>query len=44
MPEDLADQGLAAADFSQGGKAQDRWPALAEAFHRRALAAFTLVP
>jgi hypothetical protein len=42
--EDLGDQGLAAADFSEGGKAKDRWPALAEAFHRRALAAFKLMP
>ena len=42
--EDLADQGLTAADFSEGGSARDRWPAVMEAFHRRALASFTVGP
>jgi hypothetical protein len=30
--EDLADQGLTAADLSEGGPARDRWPALLQAF------------
>lgn len=38
--EDLAGQGLTAADVNEGGKARDRWPALAAAFHQRAVAAF----
>ena len=40
--EDLAGQGLTAADLAEGGTARDRWPALTEAFHRRAAAAFTV--
>ena len=40
--EDLADQGLTSADVAEGGKARDRWPALQEAFHRRAVASFTV--
>ena len=42
--EDLGDQGLTAADVSEGGKARDRWPAIAQAFHARALAAFSVLP
>jgi hypothetical protein len=40
--EDLADQGLTAADLSEGGQARDRLPALTEAFHRRALGTFVI--
>lgn len=40
--EDLADQGLTAAEVNEGGSARDRWPALAEAFHRRAVASFQI--
>jgi hypothetical protein len=40
--EDLADQGLTAADLREGGKAHDRWPAIAEDFHQRALATFSV--
>jgi hypothetical protein len=40
--EDLADQGLTVADLRVGGKAADRWPAIGEAFHQRALAAFSV--
>ena len=40
--EDLSDQGLSVADLRVGGKAYDRWPAVAEAFHQRALGAFTV--
>jgi hypothetical protein len=42
--EDLADQGLTAADLREGGTAWDRWPAVSEAFHRRAVAAFVVGP
>jgi hypothetical protein len=42
--EDLGDQGLTAADVNAGGKARDRWPAIAEAFHARALAVFSVLP
>jgi hypothetical protein len=42
--EDLGSQGLAAADVNEGGKARDRWPELAAAFHARALATFSVVP
>jgi hypothetical protein len=42
--EDLGDQGLTAADVNEGGKARDRWPAIAQAFHARALAAFSILP
>jgi len=40
--EDLTDQGLTAADLSEGGQARDRLPALTEAFHRRAVGTFTV--
>jgi hypothetical protein len=40
--EDLADQGLTAAELNEGGAARERWPALLEAFHRRAVASFTV--
>ena len=40
--EDLADQKLTVEDVRVGGKAYDRWPAIAESFHRRALATFTV--
>jgi hypothetical protein len=40
--EDLADQGLTSADVAEGGKARDRWPALQEALHRRAVGAFAV--
>jgi hypothetical protein len=40
--EDLADQGLTAADVNDGGKARERWPAMAQAFHARAVGAFTV--
>jgi len=40
--EDLADQGLTAANLSEGGPARDRLPALTEAFHRRAVGTFTV--
>ena len=40
--EDLADQGLTAADLREGGKAHDRWPTIAEEFHQRALATFSV--
>jgi hypothetical protein len=40
--EDLAGQGLTAADLNEGGKARDRWPVLAKAFHQRAVAAFSV--
>jgi len=40
--EDLAGQGFTAADLNDGGRAHDRWPALAEAFHQRAVAAFSV--
>lgn len=42
--EDLADQGLTAAELSPGGSARERWPALAAAFHDRALTAFRIRP
>lgn len=42
--EDLGDQGLTAADVNEGGKARDRWPAVAAAFHARALASFSILP
>ena len=42
--EDLGDQSLTAAGVSEGGKARDRWPAIAAAFHARALAAFSILP
>lgn len=42
--EDLADQGLTAADVNEGGKARDRWPAVAAAFHARALGSFGVSP
>ncbi len=38
--EDLADHGLTAADLAQGGKARERWPAMAAAFHDRAVGTF----
>ena len=40
--EDLADQGVTVADLRVGGKAYTRWPSVAESFHQRALAAFTV--
>jgi hypothetical protein len=40
--EDLADQGLTAADLNEGGKARDQWSARAGAFHARALASFRI--
>ena len=40
--EDLADQGLTAADLNEGGKARDQWTARADAFHQRALASFRI--
>ena len=40
--EDLSDQGLTVPDLRVGGKAVERWPAIAEAFHQRGLAAFTV--
>lgn len=40
--EDLSDQGLTVPDLRVGGKAVDRWPQVGEAFHQRALAAFTV--
>ena len=40
--EDLADHNLTVEDVRVGGKAYDRWPAIAESFHRRALAAFAV--
>ncbi len=40
--EDLADQNLTAADVNPGGAARDRWPAIAAAFHGRAVAVFTV--
>jgi hypothetical protein len=40
--EDLADQGLTAAQLDQGGSASDRWSALATAFHDRAVASFRI--
>lgn len=42
--EDLGDQGLTAADVNEGGKARDRWPAVAAAFHARALGSFSVSP
>jgi hypothetical protein len=42
--EDLGDQGLTAADVNEGGTARDRWPAVAAAFHERALASFSILP
>jgi hypothetical protein len=42
--EDLGDQGLTAGDVNEGGKARDRWPAIAAAFHTRALGAFSILP
>jgi hypothetical protein len=42
--EDLADQGLAAADLREGGNARERWPAIAEAFHQRVLQSFSVHP
>ena len=42
--EDLADHGLTATDLREGGKARDRWPAIAEAFHQRALQTFSVRP
>ncbi|MDD5719458.1 MAG: hypothetical protein PHQ53_07200 [Candidatus Krumholzibacteria bacterium] len=41
--EDLADQGLTAADVKEGGAAFDRWPVLLEGLHRRALAAVRVI-
>jgi hypothetical protein len=38
--EDLADQGLTAAQLDEGGSASDRWGTLAAAFHDRAVASF----
>lgn len=40
--EDLADQQLTAADLAEGGRARDRWPAVREAFHGRAVGVFTV--
>ena len=40
--EDLADQGLTAADVREGGKARDRWAGIADAFHQRALGTFVV--
>lgn len=40
--EDLADHGLAAAAVNAGGSARDRWPAIAAAFHTRAVGAFSV--
>lgn len=41
--EDLADQGLTAADLSEGGRARNRWDEVRDAFHARALKAFQVV-
>jgi len=38
--EDLADQQLTAADLAEGGSARARWPAVAAAFHERAVGTF----
>lgn len=40
--EDLADQGLSAADVAPGGPARARWPEILEAFHRRAVGSFSV--
>ena len=40
--EDLAPWGYGVADLKPGGQAVTCWPALAEALHPRALAAFTV--
>ena len=40
--EDLADLGLSVEDLRVGGKAYDKWPAIADAFHQRALATFSV--
>jgi hypothetical protein len=42
--EDLADQGLTAAEVSEGGSARHRWAELSEAFHRRATESFRVTP
>jgi hypothetical protein len=42
--EDLSDQRLTAADLNQGGAQRERWPAVAAAFHERALASFRIIP
>ena len=42
--EDLADQRLTAGELVQGGAKQDQWPAVAAAFHQRALASFRILP
>lgn len=38
--EDLADQKLTAVDLAPPGKAREQWPAIAAAFHERAVASF----
>lgn len=40
--EDLAGQGLTAADLAEGGSARDRWAAIRETFHQRAIGSFTV--
>ena len=40
--EDLTDHGLTAADVNPGGSARDRWPAIAAAFHGRAVGVFSV--
>lgn len=40
--EDLADQGLTAADVREGGRARERWKTIAEEFHARALSTFSV--
>ena len=40
--EDLADQGLTAAQLDEGGPASARWSTLAAAFHDRAVASFRI--
>jgi hypothetical protein len=42
--EDLADQGLTAADLQPGGRAADRWPLVREDLLRRATAVLRLRP
>lgn len=42
--EDLADQRLTASELVQGGTKHDQWPAVAAAFHERALASFRILP
>jgi hypothetical protein len=42
--EDLASTGFSAAELSEGGKAHDRWPALADALLERAERRITIDP